>query len=185
MNWSDEEFAALKELWAEGKSCRYIGELLSMRFRRVISRNSVISKANRCVGLERRRSANGSGNGRPRRSMRRQTPPPPGLKSAMRAIWANAPSLGPSPMPKDDDPHAHPDRKTLADLEDNECRWPLGDPKDAAFGFCGHVKAPGLSYCPTHAMRAYAPTKLQGYDPGERVAPRLRKLRPVKLEEVL
>lgn len=40
----------------------------------------------------------------------------------------------------------------LVDLKANECRWPVGDPREASFGFCGH---PGFPYCAAHARIAY------------------------------
>ena len=35
------------------------------------------------------------------------------------------------------------------------CRWPLGDPRDEAFGFCGYEVIAGLPYCSDHAKVAY------------------------------
>ena len=35
------------------------------------------------------------------------------------------------------------------------CRWPIGDPQDAAFHFCGGSAIAGLPYCQGHAVRAY------------------------------
>lgn len=36
---------------------------------------------------------------------------------------------------------------TLAQLSHDECRFPYGDEQ---YTFCGHKRAPGSSYCPTH-----------------------------------
>jgi hypothetical protein len=49
------------------------------------------------------------------------------------------------------------ERKTLLQLEDTDCRWGIGDPKDADFHFCGKLKVPGLPYCEHHCRRAYQP----------------------------
>lgn len=40
------------------------------------------------------------------------------------------------------------------------CRWPLGDPRDEAFCFCGaDTGSPKLTYCPSHhALSSRAPT---------------------------
>lgn len=43
----------------------------------------------------------------------------------------------------------------LADLKDRMCRWPIGDPKDADFHFCGDNAVPGMPYCEEHARSAY------------------------------
>ena len=36
--------------------------------------------------------------------------------------------------------------KTLLDLEAGDCRWPIGDPQQPDFHFCGKKKIPGLPY---------------------------------------
>lgn len=48
------------------------------------------------------------------------------------------------------------DRKTLVDLEDDQCRFPYGDPLVAeSFYFCGKPKLLGLAYCTGHAQHCY------------------------------
>jgi GcrA cell cycle regulator len=49
-------------------------------------------------------------------------------------------------------------RVKLFDLQFNSCRFPIGDPRDAEFSFCGQP-APGFGvnpYCPTHQKIAFA-----------------------------
>lgn len=46
-------------------------------------------------------------------------------------------------------------RKQLVDLEENNCLWPIGDPKHDDFHFCNDVKVPGLPYCEHHCAVAY------------------------------
>ena len=43
----------------------------------------------------------------------------------------------------------------LADLKERMCRWPVGDPKEADFHFCGCQVTTGLPYCAEHAKIAY------------------------------
>ena len=43
----------------------------------------------------------------------------------------------------------------MMELSARTCRWPLGDPKESDFSFCGCAPVPGLPYCPEHAARAY------------------------------
>ena len=45
----------------------------------------------------------------------------------------------------------------LVDIEDDQCRWIPGEPRD---GCCGKPKVPGLSYCEVHARRAYRPIEV-------------------------
>lgn len=61
-------------------------------------------------------------------------------------------------------------RVALMDLTLRSCRWPIGDPKDASFGFCGALGAdlladPARPYCAAHATIAYVRAK-----PPKRVA---------------
>ncbi len=44
---------------------------------------------------------------------------------------------------------------SLLELDSNGCRWPLGDPGKADFGFCGNDSIAGVSYCAGHARLAY------------------------------
>jgi GcrA cell cycle regulator len=52
-------------------------------------------------------------------------------------------------------------RKALADLESNECRFPVGDPGTKGFGFCASERVPGLPYCAGHAARCYVAKPLK------------------------
>lgn len=50
-------------------------------------------------------------------------------------------------------------RKTVATLGQNDCRWPIGDPRQEDFHFCGAAKLPGRPYCETHWRQAFQATK--------------------------
>jgi GcrA cell cycle regulator len=43
----------------------------------------------------------------------------------------------------------------LEDLDDNACRWPIGDPSEPDFSFCGAPAANGRSYCCNHLVQAF------------------------------
>ncbi|TIV83831.1 MAG: hypothetical protein E5V64_06610 [Mesorhizobium sp.] len=52
----------------------------------------------------------------------------------------------------------------LVDLTDSICRYPIGDPRDETFGFCGHRKELGHfagPYCAAHSNLAYTPPELR------------------------
>src|SRR5579875_586565 len=48
-------------------------------------------------------------------------------------------------------------RKTLLELNDRTCHWPIGDPGSAEFFFCGGETVNELPYCAYHARVAYQP----------------------------
>ncbi|TIN76747.1 GcrA family cell cycle regulator [Mesorhizobium sp.] len=45
----------------------------------------------------------------------------------------------------------------LVDLTEHTCKWPVGDPQAADFGFCGNGAAETGPYCKYHARIAYTP----------------------------
>ena len=48
-------------------------------------------------------------------------------------------------------------RKTLLELRDNHCRWPIGNPQEPNFFFCGAERWRSYSYCHHHAKQAFRP----------------------------
>jgi GcrA cell cycle regulator len=52
----------------------------------------------------------------------------------------------PAPIQFDARPSA-----TILTLGEHACRWPIGDPDDAGFGFCGARRTGHSSYCEAHA----------------------------------
>lgn len=51
------------------------------------------------------------------------------------------------------------DKVSLMDLKLNSCRWPMGDPKDEDFHFCGADTVTGKPYCSEHCKIAYTSLK--------------------------
>jgi len=49
--------------------------------------------------------------------------------------------------------------KTMVDLEANDCRWPIGDPRNSDFHFCGAQKLLGKPYCLEHWNLSFDATK--------------------------
>ena len=44
---------------------------------------------------------------------------------------------------------------TFMELTPHTCRWPLGDPQQPGFAYCGDVSLDGCPYCVVHAKIAY------------------------------
>ena len=44
---------------------------------------------------------------------------------------------------------------TLLTINDRMCRWPIGDPAESGFHFCGKKREKDSSYCEGHARKAY------------------------------
>ena len=52
-------------------------------------------------------------------------------------------------------------RRTLLELTEETCRWPIGDPGHADFFFCGGPPISGLPYCAYHSRVAYQPPNVR------------------------
>ena len=52
-------------------------------------------------------------------------------------------------------------RGSLLELTEHSCRWPIGDPGDADFFFCGGPTASSLPYCAHHCRVAYQPANVR------------------------
>ncbi len=63
----------------------------------------------------------------------------------------------PAPLPA---PPQNKRGKSLLELTNGDCRWPIGHPGSKKFHFCGAQGADveqGIPYCPLHMQRAYLP----------------------------
>jgi len=46
-------------------------------------------------------------------------------------------------------------RRSLFELSEDSCRWPVGDPRSSPFFFCGAPRLRNRPYCAEHCARAY------------------------------
>lgn len=141
LSWTDERIEQLKTLWAEGMSAGEIAREMG------ITRNAVLGKKDR-LGLSKRRG--GYANPAPDKVEKR-------LRRRRMNFSPQAPRLLKAPTYIE--PHVEkPVRPvTLLELNETTCRWPIGDPQDADFVFCGARPETGLPYCSKHCRMAYNP----------------------------
>jgi GcrA cell cycle regulator len=143
----------LKKLWADGLSASQIAAELGG-----ITRNAVIGKVHR-LGLSGR--AKSPSSAMPRQRKPRTTGHIMRVpRSAMRGNTALAAlheyDLEPEPeLIENIIPLGQ--RCSLLDLNDEKCRWPIGDPGLPEFFFCGGKPVDGLPYCGYHSRVAYQP----------------------------
>lgn len=133
MSWTDERVALLKKLWGEGKTAAEIAKELGG-----VTRNAVIGKAHR-LKLSNRVSP---------------------IQQNKKAVVKQASSEDKKPAPRKRQPvtiapAANSKKISLAELKEKMCRWPIGDPQEEDFHFCGGVSVPGLPYCEDHCKVAY------------------------------
>jgi GcrA cell cycle regulator len=153
MSWTDERVEALKKLWADGHSASQIAAELGG-----ITRNAVIGKVHR-LGLAGRAKSPTSAAPRPRKprtgsQMLRVSRPSMRGNTAL----AHAYELDAEPEPElIDNVIPLGQRRSLLELTEETCRWPIGDPGAADFFFCGGPAMTSLPYCSYHSRVAYQP----------------------------
>jgi GcrA cell cycle regulator len=161
MSWTDDRVDLLKKLWSEGLSASQIAGRLGG-----VTRNAVIGKVHRLGLSGRATTSRMKSPRRPRATVRRQ--PRPSYRQlgnpALRNLYQGdaepfVPAAEELEIPIDE-------RKTMQDLMENDCRWPIGDPQHDDFHFCNRHKVPGLPYCDFHAKRAFQPPQARRKDRG-------------------
>jgi len=145
--WTDEKIESLRTYWAAGYPAIKIASEIGAS-----SKNVVIGKARRlklpthigAISLpethpDRRKS--------PKRAAQvsRHHPikPAPTFTADAAEIVA---------LPEANEPLPESRLLALFDLKTTTCRWPLGDPQERSFVFCGADCDPVRSYCPTHTQ---------------------------------
>ena len=162
--WTSELIATLKELWASKLSCAGISDEFGRRHGVLFSRNAVIGKVSR-LGLEKRRQVG--------------LPKPKKIK---RARFKLVPDNRPAPRPErpsiDDQLIPVEQRRTLLELTDETCRWPVGHVGEPGFFFCGAPPQAHSPYCSGHHAIAYhGVTNLSSAEKEQRRRTAMRNLR--------
>jgi len=149
MSWTDERVELLKKLWQDGLSASQIAAELGG-----VTRNAVIGKVHR-LGL--------SGRGQPTSTIKRQRRSHSSSVRRTRTVTVGNLALKQS---VDALPEAElrprrnvvvpiPRKLSIFQLTEDTCKWPLGDPSQEDFYFCGHDSLESQPYCEYHAGVAY------------------------------
>lgn len=158
MGWTEERVAELKKLWAEGHSASQIAKRLGS-----VTRNAVIGKVHR-LGLSGRATPSRPVKRPPRlaRPKPQHAPRQPAARSGAAAVAREATAPAPHVEAETNvEPQRLPngDMVTVLTVKDSMCKWPIGDPAESTFGFCGHATVEGSPYCADHARVAFQPAK--------------------------
>lgn len=163
MNWSDERVEMLKKLWADGLSASQIAAELGG-----VTRNAVISKVHRLGLAGRERKSEATARNRPHRAQTAggfaevnlvQRISRPAIRGNLTLVNAYEHSAEPEPEASEIVDNIIPirQRRTILELTEETCRWPIGDPGTAEFFFCGGQTTTSLPYCSYHSLVAYRP----------------------------
>jgi len=152
ITWGEAETTRLTTLWSEGLSASQIAKKLASENFVTRSRNAIIGRVFR-IGLPQRKGPGGSGIEDKIRAKRRRSrtvaktvefkpqkaPPLPGELQAAAELQPIDPTLG------------------VIGLTEFSCRYPIGDPQEPSFAFCGRT-CEG-TYCRAHAALCFVPSK--------------------------
>ena len=141
--WPTEVEEEAIRLWEAGKTAGEIAVALDR------SRNAIIGKLNRLgiipsgragviADMAMRRVAE-------KRERTRRTP----LPAPRSSKWRHLKMV-------DSTDEGRADLISILDITRRTCRWPIGDPKEPGFGFCGRRSLDGEPYCAEHLVRSRA-----------------------------
>ena len=139
MSWNQQKVDDLKKLWNEGVATSRIGEQLGF------TKNAVIGKAFR-LGLERRQNS------------RKKTAQSQSVSSVTMYRETRAPGNS-QITPKREVTRRREKfsfKKSIVGTGSfKSCQWPIGDPLEEGFHYCGGQNIPTKPYCIEHYKKAY------------------------------
>ncbi len=139
MSWNQQKVDDLKKLWNEGVATSRIGEQLGF------TKNAVIGKAFR-LGLERRQNS------------RKKTIQNQQFSSA--TIYRESSGTASTQNITKREPTRRREKfsfkKSIVGTGSfKSCQWPIGDPLEEGFHYCGGQNIPTKPYCIEHYKKAY------------------------------
>lgn len=161
VDWTPDQVEVLTRAAKDGHSSSEIAAMLNAKFGTARTRNSVIGKCLRMgviFGCRKSPRYATTNKGHKTKSIKHKSildrfKPKVDGNPVVRALFE---SDGFVP-PKEEIEIPLSERKSLMDLTETCCRWPIGDPQEDDFHFCNRDKVHGLPYCEVHARRAFQP----------------------------
>ena len=141
MSWTNEKVEKLKELWSKGHTASQIAEALGDT-----TRNAVIGKAHR-LNLEARapsKQSNSTKSKDYKQPQKRSGAAPMSRKAKFQSILLDKNFEAENP-------------KSLEELTEETCKWPIGHPNEESFYFCGRKPESDFPYCKLHVLYAFQP----------------------------
>ena len=139
MSWTPKKVSTLKELWGKGNTAAQIASIIGE-----VTRNAVIGKAYR---LNLAGKSILKKNDFKQVSQHQEKVP----QSERKTRKSRFESLL---LDKNFEPE---NPKSLEELNDEICRWPIGHPDESDFYFCGRKSMKNFSYCKLHVLYAFQP----------------------------
>jgi GcrA cell cycle regulator len=156
--WTEDNIATLKTMWGDGASASEIARVIGG-----VSRSAIIGKVHRLKLTQGRKKPQAAGAPKAARPVAarpaapRQKPPVVARVAAPKAQMPG-PEIEEAPVVTVVDTIVG---IPLLDLTDKTCRWPIGDPQQPGFAFCGAWPDKTSPYCAMHHHRAVVITPRQ------------------------
>ena len=139
MGWTLERVDKLRQLWGKGNTASQIASIIGG-----VTRNAVIGKAYRlnlsAKSVQKKNNFN-------QVSQHQENAPQPERKTRKSRFKSLL-------LDKSFEPESP---KSLEELHDEICRWPIGHPDESNFFFCGRKSMKDFSYCKLHVLYAFQP----------------------------
>ena len=150
MSWTEEKVQKLRDLWKKGHTASQIAAELGDT-----TRNAVIGKAHR-LNLEARAPSRSTGNNNLSSNNKvnkvaSKTSQPMTRKQKFQSILLDKNFESENP-------------KSLEELTEETCKWPIGHPNEESFYFCGRKPEEEFPYCKLHVLYAFQPKNLKEED---------------------
>ena len=139
MSWNQQKVDDLKKLWNEGVATSRIGEQLGF------TKNAVIGKAFR-LGLERRQNS------------RKKSTHSQSVTSVTMYRETSVPSHSQITSKREATRRREKfsfKKSIVGTGSFKSCQWPIGDPLEEGFHYCGGQNIPTKPYCIDHYKKAY------------------------------
>jgi GcrA cell cycle regulator len=169
MIWTDEAVEELKKMWDKGMTTGQIAKVLN------VTKNSIIGKVHRLCLTARPSPIKKSSNSEKKDTKQtkaekvEKTEKNEKIEKTEKATKTKAATpkaektketitKTKEEVAKVETPAVEELNIPLVKLDNHTCRWPLGDPRDEDFCFCGKKIKTGQTYCEEHSAIAYVRT---------------------------
>ena len=139
MSWTPNKVSKLKELWGKGNTASQIASIIGE-----VTRNAVIGKAYRLNLAAKSIQKKNNFNQVSQHQENALQPEKKTRRSKFKSLL----------LDKNFEPE---NPKSLEELYDGICRWPINHPDEPNFYFCGRKSMKDFSYCKLHVLYAFQP----------------------------